>query len=262
MNIEEVLTELNLTSREAKVYTSLLEMGTGTPVTLAKKTGLKRTTIYLDLESLRQKQLVGLTPKGKKQVYTPDPPSRLLQRAQQQERAVRELLPHLRALENAGGTKPLIRFYDDPRDIRRVWLDECYNAAENLYISNYINTMELYPDLEEEANRRMKRGIIKVMREIHPHTPESIAFGRQPHLSGRTVKILPKGLTFDVDWSIWNDSVALYSNPNRYLLVITDKSIAQGFRAMFEAAWMVALNPKDLNVTLPQQRGRSRPARS
>jgi hypothetical protein len=84
------------------------------------------------------------------------------------------------------------------------------------------------------------------MREIHPNTPESIAFGQQPHQPGRVVKILPKGMTFDVDWSIWNDSVALYSNPNRYLLVITDKSIVQGFRALFEAAWMVSVDPKTL----------------
>ena len=60
MQIEEVLTELNLTPREASVYTALLELGEGTPITLARKTGLKRTTIYLDLESLRQKQLAGL----------------------------------------------------------------------------------------------------------------------------------------------------------------------------------------------------------
>ncbi len=257
MNIEEVLTELNLTPREARVYTALLEMGGGTPVTLAKKTGLKRTTIYLDLESLRQKQLVGLMPKGKKQVYTPDPPSRLLQRAQQQERAVKELLPYLRALENSEGTKPLIRYYDDPKSIMRVWMDECYNASENLYISHYVNTMELFPGIEAEAVRRMDRGIIQVMREIHPYTPESVAFGQMRHHPARVVRVLPKGMSFDIDISIWNDSVALYSNPKRYMLVITDAAIAQGFRAMFEATWMVSLDPN----TITQTPKRSRRAR-
>lgn len=41
-------------------------------------------------------------------------------------------MPYLRALENKEGAKPLIRYYDDPKDINRVWVDETYNAAENL----------------------------------------------------------------------------------------------------------------------------------
>lgn len=249
MNIEEVLTELNLTPREAKVYTSLLEMGAGTPVTLAKKTGLKRTTIYLDLETLRRKQLVGLMPKGKKQVYTPDPPSRLLQRAQQQERAVRELLPHLRALENTGGTKPLIRYYDNPKDIERVWVNECFNAAENLYISDYANTLNVFPETEARAQAQMKRGVIKIMKEIHPDTPLSRKLcASYPVQPGREYRFLPSGMKFDIDVSVWDNTVALYSNPKRYMLVITDEAIAQGFRAMFTAAWMVSLDPKTVKT--------------
>lgn len=249
MNIEEVLTDLNLTPREAKVYMSLLEMGSGTPVTLSKKTGLKRTTIYLDLESLRQKQLVGLMPKGKKQVYTPDPPSRLLQRVQQQERAVQELLPHLRALENTGGVKPIIRYYDDLKDIERVWVNECFNAEENLYISDYANTLNLFPETEAKAQTQMKRGVIKVMKEIHPDTPLSRKLcASYPKQADREYRFLPAGMKYDIDVSIWENTVALYSNPKRYMLVITDDAIAQAYRTMFEAAWMVSSRAgKNLN---------------
>ena len=245
MNIEEVLTELTLTPREAKVYTTLLELGSGTPVTLARKTGLKRTTIYLDLETLRRKQLVGLMPKGKRQVYTPDPPSRLLQRVQQQERAVRELLPHLRALENTGGSKPIIRYYDDPKDIERVWVNECFNTAENLYISDYANTLNLFPDTEAKAQAQMQRGVIRVMKEIHPDTPLSRKLcASYPKQAGREYRFLPTGMKYDIDVSIWDNTVALYSNPKRYMLVITDEAIAQGFRTMFEATWMVSRDAK------------------
>ena len=246
MQLQEALTELNLTPREAQIYTALLELGEGTPLSLAKKTGLKRPTIYLDLETLRRKQLVGLTFKGKKNVYAPEPPSRLLQRAQQQEKAVREMLPYLRAIENRSGTKPLIRYYTDLKDIERVWVEECYNAEENLYISHYTDTLKLFPDLEPKSVEQMKRGIIKTMREIHPHVPEAIALGQKNKISGREFRILPKSLKFDVDISIWNDTVALYSNPNRYLLVMTDAAITQGFRAMFEASWMVSTDPRKM----------------
>jgi len=241
MNIIDTLTDLGLTPREAQVYTALLEIGQGTPVTVAKKTGLKRTTIYLDLESLRRKQLVGLMPKGKKQVYSPDPPSRLVQRAQQQEQAIRELLPYLRALENKGGPKPLIRYYDDPKDIERVWVQETFNAKENLYISDYADTLTLFPETEAKAQMQMKKGVIKVMKEIHPDTPKSRELCKSyPPQHGREYRFLPAGMKYDIDVSIWDDSVALYSNPKRYMLVITDSAIAQAFRTMFATVWMVS----------------------
>ena len=202
------------------------------------------------MESLRKKQLVGLTPKGKKTVYSPDPPSKLLQRVQQQERAVQELLPYLRALENKDGPKPLIRYYDDLKDIERVWVEECYQATENYYISDYTNTLGLFPDLEKVAQRQLSRGIINIMKEIHPDTPESRALCAQyPKQVGREYRFLPKKLSFDIDISLWNDSVALYSNPKKYMLVITDTAISRGFRAMFEACWMVSSEAQKSTVT-------------
>lgn len=257
MQIEEVLTELNLTPREARVYTALLEMGEGTPITLSRKTGLKRTTIYLDLESLRQKQLAGLMPKGKKSVYIAEPASRLLQRIQQQERAVREILPQLHALENKSGTKPTIRYYTNLKDIERVWVEETYHAEENLYLSNYIDTLKLFPNLDEEYERQIKRGVIKVARELHPATREHIAHALEYQSKIRKIRIIPPHLKFDVDLSIWNDSIALYSDEHRHMLVITDKGITNSFRAMFAMAWMVSKDPKEVkeqNQKVPKSR--------
>ncbi len=254
MQLQEALTELNLTPREAQIYTSLLELGEGTPLSLAKRTGFKRPTIYLDLESLRRKQLVGLVPRGKKQVYAPDPPSRLLQRAQQQEQAVRELLPHLRALENRDGKKPLIRYFDQLKDIERVWVEETFQAEENLYISHYLDTLKLFPDLETKSVRQLEKGVVQRQREIHPATPESIQFAQVTKSPHREIRILPKNMNFDIDISLWNDSVALFSNPKRYMLVITDKAIADGFRTMFEATWMVSKKPNELTQPATQRR--------
>lgn len=241
MDIRETLTDLDLSPREADVYVALLELGQGTPVTIAKKTGLKRTTIYLDLESLRRKQLVGLLPHGKKNVYVPHPPSQLLRRAQQQERAVHELLPHLRALENTGSTKPIIRFYDDVKDIERVWNKECYQAKENYYISDYTDTLQLFPELEQRAQDQLRRGVIKVMKEVHPDTPAARKMCESyPKQVGRECRFLPKGMKFPIDVSIWDSTVAIYSNPKRYMLVITDEAIAESYRTMFESLWLIS----------------------
>lgn len=184
-------------------------------------------------------------PKGKKSVYIAEPTSRLLQRIQQQEKAVREILPQLHALENKSGTKPIIRYYTNLQDIERVWVEETFKAEENLYLANYMNTLKLFPTLDEEFERQIKRGVIRVIRELHPATHDHITRALRLQSKARKTRIIPPYLNFDVDLSIWDDSIALYSSEHRHMLVITDKGITGSFRAMFEMAWMVSKDPRE-----------------
>lgn len=43
------------TQREAKVYVTVLEMGSSIASMISKRTGLKRTSVYEILEALKQK---------------------------------------------------------------------------------------------------------------------------------------------------------------------------------------------------------------
>ncbi|MFH0828955.1 MAG: helix-turn-helix domain-containing protein [Candidatus Kerfeldbacteria bacterium] len=243
MRIEESLSQLDLTPRQAQIYAALLELGEATPLTLSKKTGLKRSTTYLDLETLRRKQLAGLSFHERKTVYVPEPPTQLLRRVHNQERLILEMLPHLRAIENRGAAKPVIRYYTDLKDIERVWVEECYKAKENFYISDYLATLKLFPALEQQTLEHLKRGPLETVREIHPDTPENRRFARNHTKHGRHFHLLPKGTPVDIDIAIWGHSVALYSNPRRYMLVISDAAIARGFRILFDAAWEMSSDP-------------------
>jgi sugar-specific transcriptional regulator TrmB len=244
MQLEEALTQLHLNDREAKIYLALLELGQATPLQLAKKTGLKRPTVYLDLESLRRKRLAGLTPSGKKVTYAAEPPERLVRSAHDMQKVAQDVLPLLKAMENRGGSKPLVRLYTDPDDIRHVWLNETYNSAESTYMSNFSRTMKLYPDLGREYASRIKRGIIKTTRALVTDSAEDVAYAQSATNSTHPVRIMPKGVGSPTDIQLWGTNVGLYSIDQKYLLVISDPAISKSFRSQFEFAWKHSRDPK------------------
>lgn len=237
MDIQETLTQLNLTEREAKIYTTLLELGSATPLVLANKTGLKRPTVYLDLESLKRRRLVSVGFLGKRVVYQPASPSRLLQQLQKQQNILEEALPFLLALENRKKTKPVIRYFEGIENVKRVWREETYRAKENCYISHVALLEKLFQDMLNEYNEKIRNGSIRKVREIVTSSPEDLRYAKKYRSSNRQIRIMPKEYQFSIDISLWENSVGLFSFENLSMLVITSPQIAKSFRTIFALAW-------------------------
>lgn len=247
MDVQEALTELNLTPREADIYVALLNLGQATPLGIANKTGLKRPTVYLDLESLRRKKLAGLAFKGKKTVYVAESPTRLVRTLEEQEQKAREILPFLTAMENNGGKKPTIRYFDRAEDIVRVWQTELLHAKNIAFITSLIRLERQHPFVTDGLDDLIKAGQFDRYREILTPTKEDIAYAARSHPKGRGTRIAPANFDYHIDMSLWQDKVALYSIESRYMLVITDANIAASFWALFEQLWKVSEDPKKVH---------------
>ena len=66
MEIQEILKEIVLSDKEAKVYLSVLELGESTVLPISKKSEYKRTYCYDILSDLVEKNLVSyVVKKGK-----------------------------------------------------------------------------------------------------------------------------------------------------------------------------------------------------
>lgn len=244
MNVNEALTGLNLTPREAQLYTALLELGQATPWQLANKTGLKRPTVYLDLESLRRKKLAGLLPKGDKTIYVPESPSRLSSLVHEQQGILHEVMPFLRALENKAGQKPVIRYYDQMSDIIHVWRHEMWAAKENWYMSHVSLLLQNFPELMREYSELVEHGL--QVRELVTVNPGDITYAKKSHPTHHRIRILPSTTEFNIDVELWDETMALYSYTKTSLLVITDPAIANAFRALYEIVWSASRDPKTL----------------
>ena len=102
MSIEQILGELGLKDKEAKIYTTLLSLGETTAYDIAKKSGIKRPTVYVVLEELRDKNIVLKKPHPKKQLYVARDPKVFIHESLRgldtKKEQARALLPKLDAL--------------------------------------------------------------------------------------------------------------------------------------------------------------------
>src|SRR5690349_10672218 len=76
--MEKELQHMGLEEKEIKIYLACLESELNTPTTLAKKTGLKRATIYFYLERLEQKGLIDFEVRRARKYISALPPKRAL----------------------------------------------------------------------------------------------------------------------------------------------------------------------------------------
>ena len=78
-SLTSILTNFGLTDKQAKVYLALLELSSALPSTISRKSGLKRPTVYVILEQLQEKGLVGHLKKGNSLFFTAVDPKALVE---------------------------------------------------------------------------------------------------------------------------------------------------------------------------------------
>ena len=160
--LEKYLEEIGLSDKEAVLYLALLGFESATPSELSEKTGIKRTTVYVVLETLEKKGLVSEVPKGKISNFQAEPPERLQTFVERQkvtldERSARlkDIIPEIKSVSRAKGERPIVKFFEG-RDGAISALEEFYemhekSVKEGYFIFNRDLIEEIYS--EKERNR-------------------------------------------------------------------------------------------------------------
>ncbi|MBI4146368.1 hypothetical protein HY489_03455 [Candidatus Woesearchaeota archaeon] len=121
--IETALEAFGLTTKEAKIYLALLELGESTVLRLSEVTGINRTTLYDILKALARKGIIGTTDKEKIKYFSPAKPTVLLDALKRRQQAVERALPELIRRTATLGAKPKIQFYEGKEGIDAVHQD-------------------------------------------------------------------------------------------------------------------------------------------
>ena len=97
MQTIEVLQTLDIEPRESRIYLALLENGPGSIRDIADKAHLNRGTAYELLKKMHEKGIVSYFPRGKRKFFSAEPPSRLLDLAEQKQKNVDIAIRQLQA---------------------------------------------------------------------------------------------------------------------------------------------------------------------
>jgi sugar-specific transcriptional regulator TrmB len=236
----ETLEKIGLSSNESSVYLAALRLGKAKVAALARAAGVKRTTVYSVVETLKQKGLMRIDAEGLKNVYVAEHPNRLEVMLEERNREFTSLLPEFRALYNLEGADAILKYYDTPEAVRNVYrelLDEL-RMDDNYYV---IGDPERYDTTNEKFFKWFIKERVKIRmnaKMLLTYSDLALEYKKFEKNYGEEVRLLPQGVSLDTNTVITDKRVIMHQIIPPYMsIVIENKSIIKLQKTLFELLW-------------------------
>ncbi|MEI8339809.1 MAG: helix-turn-helix domain-containing protein [bacterium] len=230
-----------LDAKEAKVYLAALELGETNIGRLAKKSGVKRTTVYLAIDSLKQKGLMSELKKRNKTFFYAESPKKLSDNINENKIAIDGLMPELLSLANLIDKKPKIRFFEGMEGIKEVYKDTLGTPDQEIVTWFSDDFFDFDKDFFDNyyIPTRIKKKIW--VRAILPDTEKMHHVVRFDEKQLRRSKLIPKDkYKINIEFSVYGkNKVALISYKDDLALIIESQRIHDSIKSMFEIMWSV-----------------------
>jgi len=115
------LIEAGFSEKEASVYLAILELGEGNIAQITRKSNIKRATVYLEIDSLKNKGFVSLIKRKGRSIYLAENPLRIEERLMEKKETISKLMPQLLSIANAMNHKPKVRYFEGSDGLKEVY---------------------------------------------------------------------------------------------------------------------------------------------
>lgn len=230
------LTSLGLSELENKVYMSLLTLGQGSAVLIARDCHVPKTTCYEILNNFVTKGLATVYMKKSRRYFSAANPAIFETRVKAQQASLEQLMPELIALYTKSGKVPKVRMYEGQAGASLVLREILDEAKEVLGISSSEDIFTKLDDFRGFIAERAKKRIPAKIFLPSGSSSEELASRDSSDL--RQTKILKTTSTFHSFIQVWNDKVAMFDlKDNVVVFVIDSKQIAETFKILLEVFW-------------------------
>ncbi|MCB9597799.1 MAG: helix-turn-helix domain-containing protein [Sandaracinaceae bacterium] len=268
------LARLGLGRHEATLYATLVERSPLGASSLAKATGLARSSVYTALASLTARGLVGTTHEEGVKRFVAEGHAALLdamrreeERARERAKLAAELAPHFAARE-AGGERrlPHVVHFEGIEGLKRVYLTMLRQAPRGATMSILRDEFLWTPEwafVSSSAWRKRVRALrapraIDTRLLVNPSPIEreqAAGYRARPHLAWRFLPEAMRVSRFAI--YVLGDVVAVMSTeaPDLVGIQIANANLASNFGAIFEGLWTIA-SDEEAPPTKPRRRRR------
>ncbi len=237
MHIEELI-NAGLSEHEAKVYLAALELGETSVYRLAKKSGVKRTTTYLAVESLKGKGLISAFQRNNVTLCYAESPKKLAVALEEKKKSLDRIMPELLAFNNLMDKKPKIKYFEGRESYKEVFDD----------VLKYPGTEMLATFNEKFWNRdnyfvgyfMPKRKEKKIWaRELFQDSPELRNLKNEERLHFFQSKLVPGDkFKIEIEMVIYgNNKVGFVSYDEEIAIIIESQKIHDTQKSFFETIW-------------------------
>ena len=239
-DIEAKLIQVGLTPKEATVYVALLAAGQSTAYRVAKRAGLKISTVYVILESLREKDLVTKIPHAKRQLFLAADPTFFFEKLSSNVRALETVLPKLQSLSRQTEASSVM-VYDGYAGIADA-LNHKFELMRGKTFKGFYSSL---PEPDEHLLQVMKRWSQRCV-DYGVHTqvvaPDSKDSERWIHDTlekyTKGIKLLPPKLwSSEISIEVGDGFVRIIDTKDVQAVIVDNPKVADAFEQLFSMVW-------------------------
>ena len=244
MEKEKILTlfeSIGLSENEAKVYFAMLGGGPSNVQKIARSSGVKRTTIYQILESLKDQGLCRVELTGLKQKFVAEDPAKLEAVVEAKSRALKDTIPALRSLYVSDESASSVKYYQGMRAIQGIYTDLLKNIKSGDFYLAVFDAEKW--DKIESGDFLMKhveeRAKLNVKTRLLMQDSEKARWRKQYEKNfNEEVKILPADSALDVDLVVTPNKLVMFQLQEPFVaFVIENKSAIRMQKQLFDIIW-------------------------
>lgn len=241
INLEKLLQRIGLNEKEAKIYLTLLNLKESPISFIAKKSNLKRPTVYVILEALEKNGFVSHFKREKVLYYRASDPKLILESERNKIQDLERALPELQSIQSQFEIVPQMSVYQGKNGLIQI-MEDTLNTKEELLcwcdVDLAINTIlsDYFPTYLE---KKIKKNIW--LKGIFTHNEGGLRHKKNQVSELREVYLVPKEkFPFKNEINIYDDKVAIISHQDAVGVIIQNKSIADTQKAIFNLAFEYA----------------------
>lgn len=239
--LKDDLITFGLDEKESLLYLSLLELGEASVLNIARKSGLKRTSVYHLLESLKNRGFVGIVSKKSKQYYFAQNPKKLESELSEKQATLKKMMPELLSLANLIDKKPKIQYFEGIGGMKSVldyalehsqgeiigwWTEEYRQVLGEDFFIDYYN-----------PKRVAKKIAYRVIAAKNEHYQELQKYSVQNLWKIKMMDFAEFNLETDIEL-YGKSKIAVTSYGEKMCLIIESVKIYNTLKAIFEAQWL------------------------
>ncbi len=247
--LKNALLSLGLKNEEIDIYLTLLKLKQALLSEIARELGVNRTTLYPYIDGLLKRSLVRKSIKGKRIVYVPESPKKLLDIKRGQDKLLSFALPELEKMFSDIKEKPEVLFFSGKRSISDIYDKMTQNPG---FLYSIFSPKEYFKLFNENDGEKFLQNIEKYgieLKELVPNDKDGKEYkeygytpllGKPFKFKKHEVRILPKDINIENDILINSSSIALVSPKTETAIWIQNESLSNTFKSIFNFLWQLS----------------------
>jgi sugar-specific transcriptional regulator TrmB len=233
---ESVLQELGFSRNEAKVYLTLLKLGSTKTGALVKETGLHRVIVYDVLNSLIKKGFASYVKRGNWKYFQAVDPDELLNLLEERKRRIEGILPELKKLKKPAVENVKVEVYRGKEGLK-TGLNDILKEGRDYYMIGYTGAAR-HLARHWFAHWQKRRAKMKLRRTIlFPDYMRGQDVTKYPITMK---KFLPKGYFTPASTIIYGVDKILIFLPftDDFLgIIIKSREVWESYKSEFDVLW-------------------------